>query len=503
VIDGRRDLARQEGRRVDTRPPQRQRAGEVRRVVTVRRLAIAAEGPGPERLQRMRALDQRARGQRHALAVAGVVGAHAAQVERVEQLAHRDRGRHRLVGVERAPGEGDDQPLPGSQDRLEQPLAVLGVAVGGPGDALACQQVEAHAATPTGPGAVVEPEQRDHARRHHASGREPGQRDRPGAPLGALGLVEARGQQQLHGRRLDGLRAVRPLLGQRVERVAPGATGEQLIRSVVDQLRHDVAEHVAPRPHRAGAAHRAHRVEDARARLGESAQPLGLAALDRIDRQRALPERAPVAGQSPAEQQPLQPEAPGVLLVGGERVRVGAVGAVEPPAHRALAHPAAQHVLRARVETEARGDRRQRDQVQHRHRVDTRGREVEHAQRDVGGGVAATRRPVDHAQRERRRAAGGRERRLDERRGPGDVGREDEDVARPQRRVGIEQGEQLVAQHLRLAHGAVAGVQAPAGLVARQLDRLGGCATQQLAAQHAERRVRTTRVGTVVLDHLR
>jgi hypothetical protein len=405
----------------------------------------------PERLQRMRALDQRARGQRHARRPSRASSARTQRRSSASSSSPTGTagGTGSLVSSVRPVKVTISRSL-AARIASSSRWRSSALPSAAPGDALACQQVEAHAATPTGPGAVVEPEQRDHARRHHASGRELASVTAPGAPLGARGLVEARGQQQLHGRRLDGLRAVRPLLGQRVERVAPGATGEQLIRSVVDQLRHDVAEHVAPRPHRARAAHRAHRVEDARARLGESTQPLGLAALDRIDRQRALPERAPVAGQSPAEQQPLQPEAPGVLLVGGERVRSARSAAVDPPAHRALAHPAAQHVLRARVEPEPRATAGAASPGR-APPPRPRARPASSSTRSATSAAALAAPPRAVEPRAAAAAAAppvAANAGLQQRRGARHVGREHQHVARPQRRVGVEQRQHLVAQHL-------------------------------------------------------
>jgi hypothetical protein len=134
-------------------------------------------------------------------------------VDGVQQLAHRNRGGPQRVGALVIAAEGDDQPLGGGQQRVEQQLTVLAARV-----ALAQVRVLQHEIVAVARGlarerAVVEPEQAHDAVRHRAHrlkgahGQVTGAEVRPGgAPRQAVGQERAHlGGGELWGGRAVGL----------------------------------------------------------------------------------------------------------------------------------------------------------------------------------------------------------------------------------------------------------------------------------------------------------
>ena len=119
---------------------------------------------------------------------------------------------------------------------------------------------------------------------------------------------------------------------------------------------------------------------------------------------------------------------------------------------------------------------------------------------DVEQRVDLAQRPVGQPHRQRLRRVRARpERGGDERRERLDVGAHDEDVARLERGVGLQQAEHDLAQHLDLAVRPVAGVHLH-GACRRRDGDLGRTVVAQLALQPAEQRGRRVGARVVLVD---
>ena len=178
-----------------------------------------------------------------------------------------------------------------------------------------------------------------------------------------------------------------------------------------------------------------------------------------------------------AEQQPVQPRGPGVLREPVEPVRA-AVRGRQPPPDPGTGDEVAQPVQVVAVEAEAAADRARGEQVEHLGRREPGVGELQQAPGDVEQRVHLPQRTVGEPDRQPVAGVAGStlgiepERRRHQRSEGLDVRAGDEDVARLQRRVGGEQAEHDLAEHLDLAVRAVAGVhRRPTGRPGRARGR--------------------------------
>ena len=419
-------------------------------------------------------------------------------VEGVEQLAEGYGGWAPLAGVLVGPGVGDHQRLGRGQDRVAQQLPVLAADVALAGDRAAGEHVVAVGQPEPGEHPVVEAEQADHpvrdgAHRHHRADREgAGAEVGAGRPPG-----EVRGEQ-------------RPDVGQPQcgvgEGVGVGGHPGQLALDLADLpavVAADLGEHVdavaqraQPVGERPGAVqavgHRPHPVDV----LREPAGQLDAGAADVVERQRGVEPGLGVGGHHHAGEHPVEPGAPGVLLVAGQPERV-AVLAVEGPADAGLADPGGDRVEVVVGEPEAAADRLGLGEVEDLAGGGPAAGDVEELRGDTEQGVRLRERPVGEPDPQlvgrvaaldqvTEAEAGGDQRgvRLD-------VGAHHQDVARLEGRVGLEHPEQHLAEDVDLAGGAVAGVHLDAAVVGGSLPsgRSEGVAAQ-VVLQPAEQGVR-------------
>ena len=290
-------------------------------------------------------------------------GRAAGAVERVEELAERDRGRLVVVGVLAAAGVGHDQRLGRGADRVEEQLPVLGADVALTGHRPPGQDVVAVDGLEAREDAVVEPDEAHHAvghraHRHHrahgeGAGAEVAPRRPPAQPVaqqGAYvgvaqaGLVVAdagRDAGQLAVELRDPPRVVGPAEGEPVHRAAEGG------RPVGDGRR---------------GRGRPHEGVQAVDHLREAADEVEVAVADVVERERAAHEPVPLAGHRRTQEDALQAREPGVgVEVEPERGPVVAVVApadgrlVDPPRHPlevvvGEAEPGAHRLGRGEVE---------------------------------------------------------------------------------------------------------------------------------------------------------
>ena len=467
--------------------PQRSRAGEGGAVEGER--CARVEVVGVERLERVAA--------REVVAGAGVGAEVEARVEGVEQLADRHRRRPVDAGALVGAGVDDDEVVGGGDDRVEQQLAVLGGGVALADAGVAGEDVVAVRARLAGEDLVVHAEQAHDAVRHRAhrhqrrdgerAGAEVGARRTPGEAVGengadvvqrhvrvVRGALEHGGELAARLRELPGVG--RDRRGEPVEaeaqRVDPGGEG-LLAAQALD--------------------HRAHPV----GQLAEAPDPLDVAGVDLVQGQRVAQPVAAVRGHRHADQQPVEALRPGVVPEAVERERL-AVGGVEAPADPGALGELAQAGQVLVVEAEAAPHRVGLGEVEQLGRRDARVGEVEQrreraeervdlAQRAVGEpdpqpvarvcGLLAVARP---------------EARGDERRERLDVGAQHDHVPRLERRVGAQQAEDRLAQHLDLAVRPVAPVDADAAVVGGRLPRGRAVVAQVVleAGEECGRRVR-------------
>ena len=218
-------------------------------------------------------------------------------------------------------------------------------------------------------------------------------------------------------------------------------------------------------------------------------------AADVVERQRRAEPGASVVGQSDPGEDPVDAELPGVvddLLEPEGRT----VLAVEAPPHARLAHPVGDRVEIVVGEAEAPPHRRRLGQVEHLAGGSATAGQVEQRGGNAEERVGLGERPVGepHPQPVGRMTAGHdlteAEARRDQRRVGLDVGAHDEDVARLEGRIVLEQAQQHLAQHVDLAGRAVTAVHLDRPVRHRQRatrrpDRVGA----QVGLEPAEQRV--------------
>jgi hypothetical protein len=283
----------------------------------------------------------------------------------VQQLADRDRGRALDVGALVVAGVGDDQPVLRGQQRVQQELAVLGARVAVADVGIVEQQVVTVTRRLARERPVVEAEQaddpvRDRAHRHQGADRQvAGAEVRARrAPLQALGEQRADlGQRELRGvpGRLAHHVGQQPLQLRALPALQRRRRGQRVGR---------VGQRLGPRAQRLRAVQRVDRGLQPVDELREPPGELDRAAVDVVEREHAAEQPPLVLVHRHADQQPVQPGAPGARAQRGEFERRAVLG-VQAPADPALGHP----VLEARdvvvVEPEALAHRLAVGEVDH------------------------------------------------------------------------------------------------------------------------------------------
>ena len=425
-------------------------------------------------------------------------------VECVEQLAEWHGRRPRLPAVRVGAGVGDDQPLGGRADRVEQQLAVLGAHVSLAGDRSAREDVVAVDGALPREDAVVEAEQADdpvrhRAHRHHrADGQAAGPEVGAGRASGEV-VVEERpdvGEPQRAGTAL-------PRVDLDPGQLALHLTDLPLVGAVhLRQRGHAARQRVEPVGQRPGAGEQVGRSHEPVDVLGEPAGQLDPVAPDVVEREGGAEPGLRVVGHGHAGQHPVEPEPPGVLEVADTERR--AVVGVEPPPDARLAHPVGHGVEVVVDEAEAAPDRLGLREVEHRAGGGAAAGDVEELGRDSQQRVGARQRAVGELDPEpvRRVAAlddvTETERRGDQRRVVLDVRTHHQDVARLERALAgsviagavLEQPEQHLAEDLHLPGRAVAAVHLhrPVGRVEGAALRSRGVVSQ-VGLEPAEQRV--------------
>ena len=283
--------------------------------------------------------------------------------------------------------------------------------------------------------------------------------------LGRAGRVETLGDQGLDQLRSDGVGEPRGggVRAQGVQQLAQGLQAGLLVLVGREQLAQQTVDVPGPVPRRA-------RARKVRAPAGEgvdeglqSAQGLGLRTLQ-VGIGCDGPEQLAVRRQGQTEEQPLEPEGPGVRVL-GRQIEPRAHLPVQAPAHPALAHPGAQAREVALVETEAPGDGREREPVEHLGGAQPGGRQAQEAMDRREERVPRHQAPVGDRVGDGRRTPGlaagpapGSEDRLHVGGVGLDVRGHDDHVPGLESGQGLEQAEQPVVQDLDLPVGAVAGV---------------------------------------------
>ena len=146
-------------------------------------------------------------------------------VERVEQLGERHRGRSVLAGVLVGAGVGDDELLGGRADRVEQQLPVLGTDVAFTGHRVAGQHVVAVDDAEPREHAVVEADQAHHPVRHRPHRHHRAHRQRAGAEVRAGRAVRRGGGRAAPGCRAAASRCRRAGPRRRARRRTRAAPG--------------------------------------------------------------------------------------------------------------------------------------------------------------------------------------------------------------------------------------------------------------------------------------
>ena len=204
--------------------------------------------------------------------------------------------------------------------------------------------------------------------------------------------------------------------------------------------------------------------------LGEAPRELDVVTLDVVEREHALEAPPLVLGHRHAEQQAVEPEAPGAGRHARELER-RAVGGVEPPADAAVAHPLLDLAELVVVEAEAAADGLAAGEVEHLRGGEALAGELEQAGDDPEHGVGLAQRPIGEPDAQVRLVAGP-ERGLDERRERLDVRAHDDHVARLERRVLGELVQDRGAKHFDLTGSTVARVDLDAAIDRRRVRRL-------------------------------
>ena len=424
-------------------------------------------------------------------------------IQRVEQLLHRDGGRPVLTGVLVGAGVGDDQGVGGRADGIEQQLPVLRTDVAFTRERTTGQDVVAVGDVGARKHAVVEADQAHHAVWHRAHRDHGAHRQRAGAEVGAGGTAGQLPLQQ------------GPDVGQPQRRAGPRARLRQHFREFTvelrllpllvgtdpRELRDALAQHLDPALQRLRAGEP---VDDAAQPLHVFGQPAGqfhAVRVDVVERQRGAQPVLRIVGHRGADQQPVDPELPRVLRVALQRVR-SAVRRVETPPDTCCANPFGEVHQIVVGPGEAPAHRLAVCQAQHRTGGGPAVGDVEqfgqHAEQGIGLGQRAVGQP--HPQALGRMAEIGMltraERRGDQWRVGLDIGAHDQDVARLQRFVVVEQAQQHITQDIDLPGRAVTAMDlhGPVGLREPPLtgpDLVG----RDVGLQPAQQRVRESGAG--------
>ena len=393
---------------------------------------------------------------------------HGSQV--VAQLRHQHRGRLCAVVAHAAPAPADVQHLAGRQQGFEHELAVVPAARAVAGALLAGQahQVKVAAGGGAGVVAVVHAQQAHHLKGHGAQGHEGAKRHAPGLEA-ALQRGGLQGVEPRLGGHLPGHGLVEP--GQLTrgqpgrQRVGQGREGEALgvVGGFEKPGQQGLSAH-APFGGGGGRSGLLVPVREGIEHVGQAAHHGGVKPGHLGIRRHGIGGWHGGVAQQVALQQALQAKPGGVLGAAGVQPQAAAVVGVEPPAHTGTGHPVQQggQLVFGHAETGGHGGHGQ--QVG---QLAVGGALARQAEQPVGGGhqgavVAGI--EVGNVERDVARvmswvlpehgADGG---------GHGvDARHHHHDLARAQARQPLratQQGQQLVVQHLQLAHGAVGGVE--------------------------------------------
>ena len=207
-----------------------------------------------------------------------------------------------------------------------------------------------------------------------------------------------------------------------------------------------------------------------------------------------------------AQQQTVQRELPGVGVV-GRRIGGDAVRGIQAPTRACLAQPAMQAVDGVAVQPGGFGHGRAGQQVEHLVQPEARHRQVQQAQEHLGQRFARQRAGIGQRPGQRIVVAGAAEHRIQVGHVRIDVRCQHRDLARLQRRIEarvVQQGAQLVVQHLQLAQAGVTGVDLQAGIgqVERGARRRHGrrATVEQVRLQAPQQRVGALRGQRIGVD---
>ena len=430
--------------------------GEQRRILRIRRKIGRAEG--------LQAMFDGQRGEQR-LPVVFAAGELPAGGQVVAQLADQHRRRPHAVVVDRAADPRDQQALARREQRFEEQVAVVLAPRAVARAVVAPHQVEVHRHPRARIVAVVEAEQADLAERDRAHRHQRREGHRAGEEAPRQAAVLELGQPVLadHGQRQGALQAalgagLAPAFERAVELLQRVGVLAFLGAEEVGQQR---TQSLAPFGRgRLLTEKRPGRFEPLE-QLRERAERGGVEPTDLVEGLDLVPGTAGGAGRV-AEQHAPEAELPGVA---GRRIgqaEARAVFGVQPPAHLGAADPALQQRQVVIGDREARAQRGDLDQVEHVADRQPRARQFEQPGDRIDQRVVMAAPLVGDRKRDEARVAAvdEAEHRLDMRRVGLDVGDHDDHVARAQRRVGIEGGEQLIVQHLDLALRAVRDVEA-------------------------------------------
>ena len=425
------------------------------------RLSGHLEVPRAERLERMAGHERLAR------EPAGEV---------VLELGDQHRGRDRGVVAQAPPGVGHEEAASRRQQRLQErePVLAPDVAVSSPG-ASRRDDIERRRRRRARKHAVVHA---DHA--HHAGGNDPAcPQARDGHPVGqprrlARGPVRTLAehvQHHLERHRSPGVRRfvlefpdeganrggfLRQLAGERPARGSIHAA--RPLRSVGEKVPDHVTKHRTPSRRRAPAAEPVTESEYPLAVRDEAAQQLAVH-LPEVEPARRAPagheprDRLGGIGHRVTQQKPAQALPPGVIGGLGQ-VFLAPVRLVHPPADAGFPHPVPDRGDVRAADPEPDPDRRRRERCQHRLRPVPRRRQRQEVEKCVQRARLRRPRPDDIARDPPRRREDG----LDDWSVGLQVRRQHQGVGRFEIRMRVEDGEQAVVQHLRLAYRGVADV---------------------------------------------
>ena len=378
------------------------------------------------------------------------------------QLVDDDGRRNGAVFAHVAPGVGDDEEAPRRQQRFEKREAVLvaQIAVADTAAVLG-HGIEGRLGLVARERPVVHAGQTDHLGRKDLAARQPPQRRPVGeARNGAHRRVPKRGD--CRAQRLEGNR--RGAVGQAALLLELVDQGRHRIHfrhagQVGEERRQDVrAQGFRPFRRRALLIHPRGKGEEL---LQVAEQAAKLRVFARADIESGAAQRTGddalhrrrVVADGIAEQQPANALAPGVAG-GVGHAEGGQMRGVDAPANAGALQSGAQRVQALLVNAEAQLHRPRPQRRQHGAAAVARTRQGENVQEGLHGSVVA---PPATADVDGNRVGGG-EHGLDCRRVVLQGRRENQHVRRLDVWVRIEDGEQAVVQHLRLAHRRVADV---------------------------------------------